>query len=413
MPRPLDDLRVIDLSSNLAGPYCGQILADMGADVIKVERPGTGDPSRAWAPPAWGGEGTLFLSSNRGKRSLALELGTDRGQEILHGLLGEADVAIQAFRPDVARRFGLTEEALRPRYPSLIFCSVTAFDPDGPLAERPGYDPLLQAHGGLLSVTGPPDGPPARVGTSIIDMGAGMWAAIGILGALRDRDATGRGSHVRISLEDTALAWGAYHLQGTLATGTPPTAMGTGLGMIVPYGAFPTRDGHLMIAAGTDALFRALCEAIGLDALATDPRFATNPKRVEHRKRVETAVTEATRPLTLDALEARLSSAGVPCARVRDFGEVASDPSVLDGIFRREAHPTIPDYRAVAHPVVTDGHRPEPTRPPPAAGEHTEEILREHGFAPNDDSVEPLSRDTPPPRDGLPSRDEPPSPDDP
>ncbi|TVP73292.1 MAG: CoA transferase [Gemmatimonadales bacterium] len=377
MHHPLDGIRVVDLCSNLAGPYCGQILADMGADVIKVERPGTGDPSRAWAPPAWGGEGTLFLSSNRGKRSLALELGTDDAQEILHRLLDTADVAIQAFRPDVARRFGLTEEALRPRHPSLVFCSITAFDPGGPHAERPGYDPLLQAHSGLMSMTGPPQGPPVRVGTSIVDMGAGMWAAIGILGALRTREATGRGHHLRISLEDTALAWGAYHLQGTLASGRAPKPMGTGLGMIVPYGAFPTGDGHLMIAAGTDALFQALCRALGLEGLAEDPRLATNPGRVAHRAEVEGALARATRRLTVKALESALSSAGVPCSRVRDYGEVASDPHVLGGIFRREAHPEIPDYRAVGPPVVTDGERPEAGRPPPSVGEHTAEILEE------------------------------------
>ena len=381
MPSSLSGLRVVDLSSNLAGPYCGQILADLGAEVVKVERPGTGDPSRAWAPPAWGGEGTLFLSSNRGKRSLALELGTPEGQEVLGRLLAQADVVIQAFRPDVAERFGLTESQLRPHHPRMILCSITAFDPEGPHRDRPGYDPLLQAHAGLMSVTGPAGGPPARVGTSIVDMGAGMWAALGVLSALRTRDRTGRGHHVRVSLEDTALAWGAYHLQGTLATGEPPAPMGTGLRMIVPYGAFPASDGHLMIAAGTDTLFRRCCESMGLDDLAADPRFATNPERVRHRDEVESALATATRRHTRAELEALLTEAGVPCARVRDFNEVAADPSVLAGAFRREPHPEIPDYRAVGLPVAIDGERPEFTRPPPSTGEHSEEVLAELGYS--------------------------------
>lgn len=378
-PLPLEGIRVVELSLNLAGPFCGQILADLGADVVKVERPGAGDPARAWAPPAWEGEGTLFLSANRGKRSLALELGTAEAGEVLDRLLSRADVVVQAFRPDVAARFGLTADVLRPRFPRLVVCDVTAYDPEGPRAHRPGYDPLLQAHSGLMSVTGSPGGDPVRVGTSVVDLGAGMWSAIGVLAALREREATGQGSHVRVSLEDTALAWMAYHLQGYLATGRVPVPMGTGLGMIVPYGAFPAADGSLMIAAGNDALFRRLCDALGLDDLAADPEVASNPGRVAQRTRVEGAVAAATRALPLDRLEAMLETAGVPAARIRTVDQVAEDPT-LGGSLREEPHPRIAGYRALALPVVLDGARFPPRRPPPTVGEHTAEILRELGL---------------------------------
>lgn len=380
--KALAGVRVLDLSGNLAGPYCGQILADLGARVIKVERPGEGDPARRWAPPAWGEDGTLFLAANRGKEGLALELGTERGGPVLERLLGWADVAIQSFRPDVARRFGLTEEALRHRYPRLILCSLTAFDPQGSRGERPGYDPLVQAHMGLISVTGPREGRPARVGTSIIDMGAGMWAALGIMAALRSRDSTQEGTEVRVSLEDTGLAWGAYHLMGVEASGEVPGPMGTGLGMIVPYTTFPTRDGELlMIAAGTDALFRRLCEALELDEMAADPRYDTNALRVTHRDEVESRLIEATRAFERGELERRLVAAGVPCAPVRDMGEVAADPEVRAGAFRLEPHPRIPGYRAVAPPPVWGGERSHPSGAPPRIGEHTRAILSELGFS--------------------------------
>jgi crotonobetainyl-CoA:carnitine CoA-transferase CaiB-like acyl-CoA transferase len=381
LPTPLSDLRVVDLSGNLAGPYCGQILADMGADVIKVERPGAGDPARAWAPPTWGGDGTLYLASNRGKRSLALELGTPEAGKVLTRLLQRADVVIQAFRPDVARRFGLTEEVLRPRYPSVILCTISAFDPEGPHADRPGYDPLLQAHTGLMSVTGPEGGPPVRVGTSLVDLGAGMWGAIGILGALRVRDRTGEGTHVQVTLEDTGLAWGAYHLMGALATGRAPGPMGTGLGMISPYRAFPVSDGFLMIAAGNDALFRRLCAALDLPRLAADPRFATNPLRVENREALEEALEQACRSRSRDELEALLVEAGVPCAPIRDMAEVAGDPDSPGRALRSEPHPRVPGYRAVALPLRWSGERTHPLRHPPAVGEHTDEVLGESGFS--------------------------------
>lgn len=388
-PLVLSGIRVVDLSLNLAGPFCGQILADLGADVVKVERPGSGDPARAWAPPEWEGDGTLFLSVNRGKRSVALELGASESAPVLERLLGWADVAIQAFRPDVAERFGLTETGLRPRFPRLILCEITAFDPGGPHASRPGYDPLLQAHTGLMSVTGPPGGPPVRVGTSVVDLGAGMWAALGVLAALRAREADGRGRHVRVSLEDAALAWMGYHLQGVESGEAPPAPMGAGLGMIAPYGAFPAADGSLMIAAANDGLFRRCCGALGLDALAADPRLSTNPGRVEHRAEVEEAVAAATRRLSLQELEARLARAGVPFARIRDVAEVAADPAVRGGAFREEPHPRIPGYRAVAFPVVVDGERAPFRRPPPAPGEHTAEVLEALAAPPAPGTVAP------------------------
>lgn len=383
-PQVLEGVRVVELALNLAGPYCGQILADLGADVVKVERPGAGDPARAWAPPAWGADGTLFLSANRGKRSVALELDQPGGREVLERLLEGADVVIQAFRPDVAERFGLTAGGLRPRHPRLVVCEITAYDPGGPRASRPGYDPLLQAHAGLMSVTGAVGGDPSRVGTSVVDLGAGMWAALGVMSALRHREESGEGSHVRISLEDTALAWMAYHLQGAEATGNVPGPLGTGLGMIVPYGAFPAADGSLMIAAGNDALFRRCCGALAIEALAADPRFATNPGRVAHRAEVEGAVAQATRALPLDELESRLTAAGVPFARIRDVGEVAADPTLRKEAFRSEDHPSIPGYRAVPLPLVVEGRRAPARRPPPAVGEHTDEILAELGIAATD-----------------------------
>lgn len=374
-PQSLRGIRVLDLSLNLAGPFAGQILADLGASVIKVERPGAGDPARAWAPPAWGDDGTLFLSANRGKRSLALALDTPEGGAVLHELLAHCDVLIQAFRPDVAERFGLTEAALRPRFPALIFCEIVAFNPESEAAGRPGYDPLLQAHAGLLSVTGTRDGESVRVGTSVVDLGTGMWGALGVLSALRTRDHDGQGSHVRISLEDTAMTWMAYHLQGALATGTAPAPMGTGLGMICPYGAFPAADGELMIAAANDALFQRLCDALGLDALGRDPELQTNPGRVAHRVRVEAAVAEATLPFTRQVLEALLVEAGVPCAQVRNALEVAQDPTVQATFLRAEPHPTLPDYRAAALPLVVRAGRAPVGHPPPSVGEHSEAIL--------------------------------------
>ena len=268
---PLAGVRVLDFTQNLAGPFATQILGDLGADVIKVEPPG-GDPARRWGPPFVGGNSHLFQVVNRNKRGVILDLKTEGGRARALGLAAGSDVVLQALRRGVAERLGIGYEAVRAANPGVIYVSVTSHGPEGPLADDPGYDPLMQARSGLMSVTGDPDGDPARVGTSIVDMGTGMWTAIAVMGALMERERTGRGCHVTASLLDTALAWMSYHMTSYLATGALPQRMGTGLAMIAPYQGFPCTDGSVMIAAGNDVIFRRLCDALELD-LAEDPRL--------------------------------------------------------------------------------------------------------------------------------------------
>jgi formyl-CoA transferase/CoA:oxalate CoA-transferase len=369
---------VIDLSQNLAGPCCTQILADLGASVIKVEPPG-GDPARAWGPPFCGPDSTLFLSANRNKRSIVLDLKQEWGREVLERLVARADVFVQSLRAGAIERLGFGPDAVRAAHPRLVYCSVTAYGARGPLRDLPGYDPLLQARGGLMSVTGIP-GQPVRVGTSVVDMGTGMWAALGILAALRERDRTGTGAHVVASLFDTTLAWTAYHLMGWFAQGVVPEPRGASFPSIAPYGSFPARDGALMIAAANDALFVRLCSALGLDALAQDARFRTNPDRVAHRVALESRIAEATAQLDRSTLELRLREAGVPCAPIQRIDEVAADPHTAATGMIALAGQGPPGYRAIGLPLEWDGVRPEPGPPAPAAGQHTAEILAELGY---------------------------------
>ncbi len=376
----LHGLRVVDMSQNLAGPYCAQILADLGAEVIKVEPP-QGDSSRAWAPPLWGGQSPLFLSVNRGKRSIRIDLKSDEGKDILWALIEDADVFLQASRAGVIERLGFDYESVRKRRPNLIYVSVTAYGPSGPLKDQPGYDPLMQAYSGLMSITGHHASGPARVGASVVDFGTGMWAAMGVLSALHKRNATGDGSHVTTSLLDTSLALVSYHLTSHIATGEIPGPMGSGFPMISPYRAFPTSDGALVIAAGNDATFDRLCEALKLAELKTDSRFVTNPARVAHRDELFDLLAEAIRPHTTEDLWALLRDHSVPCSPIHDMADVVNDEQVAaSGMLPHVDHPGIPEYRDIAMPVRWDGDRPKTTRTPPAAGEHTLEILSELGY---------------------------------
>ena len=376
----LQGLRVVDVSQNLAGPYCTQILADLGADVTKVE-PAAGDAARAWAPPLWGGQSPLFLSVNRGKRSIQIDLKSEEGKDILWRLIKEADVFLQASRSGVMERLGFEYESVRKRRPEVIYVSVTAYGPTGPLKDQPGYDPLMQAYSGLMSITGHDTDAPARVGASVVDFGTGMWGAMGVLSALHRRNATGKGSHVTTALLDTALGWVSYHLTSYLATGEIPEPMGSGFPMISPYRAFPTSNGTLVIAAGNDATFQRLCEALGLPELPRDPRFASNPTRVEHRHELFDLLAEATHPHPTGDLWKLLQDHSVPCSPIQNMAEVMRDEQVeASGMLPRVDHPEIPDYRDIAMPVRWDGDRPETTRIPPVAGQHTREILSELGF---------------------------------
>ncbi len=355
----LADIRVVDLSENLAGPYCAQILGDLGAEVTKVERPG-GDPARAWGPPFAGDDAALFVCTNRHKHTIELDLRVDRAKAELWQLLERADVIIQSFRPGAIERLGFGEADVRAKNERAIYCSVSAWGRQGPLRQAAGYDPLLQAFSGLMSVTGEAEGPPVRVGTSLVDMGAGMWLAIGVLAALRERDRTGKGRRVEVSLLGAALSWMGYHLIGAQTTGRSPGRHGTAFPSIAPYEAFETADGRLMIAVGNDSLFLALCDVLARTDLATDPRYATNALRVAARAELRREVEDATRGWKTAALTAALEEAGVPCAPILDVAEALAHPQTeASGLLVElpEAEPS--GLRVVAMPVAFDGRAPD------------------------------------------------------
>jgi crotonobetainyl-CoA:carnitine CoA-transferase CaiB-like acyl-CoA transferase len=381
MEAPLAGLLVADLTQNVAGPFSTQILSDMGADVVKVERPGRGDDARAWAPPYWGEESAAFLSVNRNKRSLAVDMKAPEGRAILERLIARADVLVQSLRAGAIEELGLGWERARDLNPRLVYCSITAFGPEGPYRDRPGYDPLMQAYGGIMAVTGHPGQPPVRVPVSLVDMGTGMWAATAILGALRERDRTGRGVHVTTALLDTALAWVTFQMTNYLASGEVPQPQGSGTPMIAPYEAFPCRDAWVMIAAGSDALFTKACAALGLTALITDPRFADNPARVTNRVALFDELAAITLTLVAEDLLDRLRAAGVPSAPILTLDRVAAEPQTeASGMLVPAKHPRLPDYRTVGLPIRWDGVRPAVSRVPPLLGEHSGEVLAELGY---------------------------------
>lgn len=379
---PLQGIRVVDLTTSIAGPYCAEILAALGAEVVKVERPDTGDDGRHWGPPFWHGEGAMFLSVNAGKRSLAVSLRDERGRDVVRRLAERSDVIVQSMRPGLADELGLGAAELRARNPRLVYCSVGAYGHTGPLAREPGYDALMQAAGGLISMTGEPGRPGVRVGSSLIDMGTGMWAALGIVAALLERERTGEGTVIDTSLYETALAFVGYHLVGYLADGTVPTGQGTVFPMVAPYQVFPTRDGELMIAGGNDRLFAALCDAVGLPDLVADERFRTNPHRVRNREELVAILSERLQERTTAEWQEALRTAGVPAAPVADVADVAaSEQTEALGLLQPVAHPRIPDLRLVALPLSFDRERATHRSAPPLVGEHTAEILLELGYA--------------------------------
>jgi formyl-CoA transferase/CoA:oxalate CoA-transferase len=354
--RILEGIRVVDVTSSLAGPSCTQLLASLGAEVIKVEPPG-GDHARAWGPPFVDGEGAMFLASNAGKRSLVLDLSTPEGREELLRLVDGAQVLVQSLRPGAAEAHGFGYDAVHARNPAIVYCSIGAFGSTGPLRDQPGYDPLLQAASGIMSVTGLAGQPPVRVGVSLIDLATGLWAAFGILAALQ----RGEGGLVEVSLYETALWFLGYQLVGYLGTGEIPGREGSAFAQIAPYQVFPTADGELMIVAGNDKLFRGLCTVLDLEA---DERFATNPDRVRHRAELAALIEERTRAWPTDGLLDALVAAGIPASPVRNVGEAAAHPQTAAlGILQQ-----LGGFTTLAQPLSVDGERVTHRSPPPALG---------------------------------------------
>jgi len=375
MTLPLEGLRVIEVGQALAGPLAGAIMADMGADVIKVEKPDGGDDARGWGPP-FGPDGVTslyFHGQNRNKRSVTLDLKSPADVEALHRLVEDADILIQNLRPGVVEELGIGPEQMLERHPRLIYCSVWAFGYQGPMRLKPGFDPLLQAYGGMMSVTGRPEDPPTFCGASINDKATGMFCVIGALAALRRRDRTGKGCIVDTSLFETAVHWVEGQVNNHLATGEVPKRHGTGGAVIVPYQVFETADRPLCLAAGNDRLWARCAKVLGHPEWAEDPRFAKGAQRVRNKAELIPMIAAVLRGNTRAHWLAALEAAGVPCSPVNDIGELAA----TEQFAAVDIVQTLPGsgVRVVGLPISFDRRRPKSRRPAPRLGEHNKEVL--------------------------------------
>jgi formyl-CoA transferase len=381
MTTPLDGIRVVDLTRALAGPYCTMMLGDLGADVIKVERPGQGDDSRAWGPPFAAGESAYFLCTNRNKRSIELDLRSDTGRGTLRKLVAVSDVLVENFKTGSLEKLGLGYEDLSQLQPRLVWASITGYGPTGPDAARPGYDFMVQAEGGLMSLNGPAEGEPARVGVPIIDITAGMFAAYAVVAALRARELTGRGQRIDLSLLETQLAWLTNVGSNYLISGWEPRRLGNAHPNIAPYATFRARDRHFALAAANQSQWHTLCTAIDCVELRDEPRFATNADRMTHLSELTAALNEVFAERDAAEWIERLCAAGLPCAPINTVPEAFSLPQAAAREMVLEVeHPTAGTIKLAGFPYKLSETPAAVHRPPPLLGQHTQEILSELGL---------------------------------
>ena len=381
--RPLDNIRILDITRALAGPYCTMMLGDLGADVIKVERPGSGDETRGWGPPFVGkpygpypGESAYFIAANRNKRSLTVNIQRPEGQQIIHQLAGISDVLVENYRTGDLDKLGLGYANLHEKFPRLIYCSVSGYGRTGPYADRPGYDAVIQGEGGMMSITGPVAGPPSRVGIPITDITSGMFAATAILAALRARDITGEGQLVDISLFDAHIALLTNVASNYLVGGEPPRRLGNAHPNLVPYDSFSARDGWFVLGVANEKQWGLLCEMLNRQDMKTDERFASNGKRVTNRAALVEELNRTFAQRDVDDWLADLVRAGLPCGRINSIPEVFEHPQAQAREMTLEAdHPTAGTVRLPGFPYKLSQTPADIHRPPPLLGEHTEQVL--------------------------------------
>ena len=381
--KALEGIRVLDLTRALAGPFCTLMLGDNGADVIKVEIPGSGDDTRKWGPPFIGEESAYYLSINRNKRSLTLNLQDAQAQEVFMKLAKDIDVVVENFTPGVMGRFGLDYDAVKAVNPKVVYCSISGFGQDGPYRNRPAYDQIMQGVGGLMSITGEPDGEPQKIGIAVTDIGAGMWSAFAIMAALNHRGKTGEGQYIDISMLDAQVAWLTYQAAFFFANGEAPKRMGAAHPTLVPYQAFMCKDGkYINVAVGSERIWERFCQGMGREDLKDHPDYATNSVRVNNRGAMVSMLQEIflTRPVAEWVED--LQAANVPCGPINDLADVFADPQVLArNMYLEMAHPTLGSIKQTGLPIkfsLTPGGL---DRHPPLLGEHNQEILSSLGYS--------------------------------
>ena len=376
MAGPLEGIRVADLTRILAGPYCTMMLADMGADVIKIENPVGGDDTRAWGPPFLNGVSTYYLSINRNKRSLTLNLKHARGKEILAGIIRRSDVVVENFRPGTLEKLGFPWEEIHRLNPRAVFTSVSGFGQTGPRAAEPGFDVVAQGEGGMMSITGEPDGPPTKVGASIADIAAGMLAAQGTVLALLAREKSGVGQRVDVALLDGQVALLAYHANNYFATGKASPRRGNRHPSITPYETYRCKDGYFNLGVATDALWRSFCGAMDLGDIAADPRFAANADRVRNREALEEILNPFFAAREVGPTIEAIKKAGIPCGPINDIAQVFSDPQVLAREMAVDVEaPLAGPTKVTGVPIKMSANPGDIRLPPPSLGQHTDEIL--------------------------------------